>query len=113
MLGTPVSGPRLTPGNLLMEDLSLVGAAPSPAFAGEAREMAVRVEYGDINLASPEGQKQLNQRLEKAVRTVCRTHSHTGGSRILTLDARVCVSKARADARQQLAALNRVEQRGG
>ena len=93
--------------------IGLAGTAISPAFASQTDRMTIEVQYNDLNLATPEGQKTLDQRLEKAVRTVCRTKSHTGGSRILTLDAKACLAKARADVRQQVAVLTEVEQRGG
>jgi UrcA family protein len=92
--------------------LALAGTAFSPAYAAPTEKMTIQVEYGDINLASVEGQKQLDRRLEKAVRTVCRTQSHNGGSRILNLDAKACLAKARADVRQQVAAITSVKQRG-
>jgi UrcA family protein len=92
--------------------LGLAGTAISPAFASNSEMMTVKVQYNDLNLASPEGQKTLDQRIEKAVRTVCRTQSVTTGSRIPTPDVKACLAKARADVRQQVAALTRVEQRG-
>lgn len=93
--------------------LGLAGTAISPALASQTEKMSVRVGYGDINLATAEGQKLLDKRLERAVRTVCRIQSVSNGSRILTLDAQNCLTKARAAARQQVAALTKAEQRGG
>lgn len=92
--------------------IGLAGTAISPTLANETETMTVRVEYNDLNLATPEGQAKLDKRLEKAVRTVCRTRSHTGGSRVLSLDAQACLAKARADVRQQVAAITRGMQRG-
>jgi UrcA family protein len=92
--------------------LGLAGSAISPAYANTGEQMTVQVQYDDINLATPAGQKQLDRRLEKAVRTVCRAQIHNGGSRILTLDAKACLAKARADVRQQVAAITAVKQRG-
>lgn len=97
----------------IMAALALAGTAFSPAYAAPTEKMTIQVEYGDINLASPEGQKHLDRRLEKAVRTVCRTQGYNGASRIMSLEARACLAKARADVRQQVAALTTVRQRGG
>ena len=92
----------------------LGGAAISPALAGNAELMTISVPTADINLATAQGQKTLDQRLEKAVRTVCRTTSLTTGSRVLTQETRACLAKARSDVKQQVAALyTRNEQRGG
>lgn len=92
----------------------LGGAAISPAIAGNVDLMTINVPTADINLATTQGQKRLDQRLEKAVRTVCRTTSLTTGSRIPSRETRACLAKARSDAKRQVAALNtRTEQRGG
>lgn len=93
--------------------LGLASAAMAPAMAANGELMTIHVRTADIDLATAKGQKTLDQRVEKAVRQVCRTTSHTGGSRILTMDARACLAKARADAKQQVAALTNGQQRGG
>ncbi|AOL93359.1 UrcA family protein [Porphyrobacter sp. LM 6] len=93
--------------------IGLAGTAISPAFAGKTETMTIHVPTADINLATPEGQKRLDQRLEKAARTVCRTDSLTTGSRILSQESRECLAKARSDSKQQVAALMNNEQRGG
>ncbi|WP_233994131.1 UrcA family protein [Porphyrobacter sp. AAP60] len=97
-----------------MAAAGVAGAAISPAHAGNIDRMTVNVPTADINLATVQGQKRLEQRLEKAVRTVCRTTSLTTGSRVLTQETRACLAKARSDVKQQVAALySRNEQRGG
>lgn len=92
--------------------LSIAGTAITPAFASRTEPMTVRVEYGDINLGSPEGQRLLDRRLAKAVRTVCSAQSHVSGSRIMTPEYKACLTAARAAVRQQLAAITPVKQRG-
>ena len=92
----------------------LAGAAITPALAGEVQRMTISVETADLNLASEQGQKTLDQRVERAVRTVCRPNTATTGTRIPSQDAKACLLQARADARQQVAALTpRNQQRGG
>ena len=93
--------------------LGLAGAAISPALAGNAQTMTISVPTRDIDLGTAKGQKTLDQRVEKAVRQVCRTTSLSTGSRILSQDAKACLAKARTDARQQVAALTLEQQRGG
>lgn len=102
----------MTPLALTLAALGLAGSAVTPTLANETEKMTIQVQYDDLDLATPEGQQRLDQRLEKAVRTVCRTQSHNGGSRILSLDAKACLAKARADVRQQVAAMNQGKQRG-
>lgn len=102
----------MTPLAMTLAALGLAGSAVTPTLANETEKMTIQVQYDDLDLATPEGQQRLDQRLEKAVRTVCRTQSHTGGSRILSLDAKACLAKARADVRQQVAAMNQSKQRG-
>lgn len=102
----------MTPLAMTLAALGLAGSAVTPTLANETEKMTIQVQYDDLDLATPEGQQRLDQRLEKAVRTVCRTQSHNGGSRILSLDAKACLAKARADVRQQVAAMNQGKQRG-
>ena len=85
----------------------------TPAFAGEREKMTLEVELSDINLGTASGQKLLDQRIERAVRTVCRVTDVKTGTRIINRDARACLAKARADAREQVAALTGDKQRGG
>lgn len=93
--------------------LGLACTTAAPAFAGQGEPMSVRVNLSDINLASVSGQKLLDRRIDYAARTVCRADVPTTGSRILTQEKRECLAKARADARQQVAAITGDRQRGG
>jgi UrcA family protein len=94
--------------------LGLAGTAAAPAFAQDFDRMIVSVPYGDLDLATPEGQKALDRRVEKAVRTVCRTGRFDGGgTRLMTQDAVNCLAKARLEAKQKVAAIIENEQRGG
>jgi UrcA family protein len=104
---------------MTMKALALAAAAiglastAAPAFAAEAERMTIDVKFTDINLGTVAGQKLLDQRIEKAVRTVCRVTDIKTGTRIMNRDARTCLAAARADARQQVALLTGDRQRGG
>jgi UrcA family protein len=104
---------------MTMKTLAIAAAAlglvatTAPAFAGEVEKMSIRVNFADINLATAAGQKTLDRRIERAVRSVCRVYDLTTGSRVLTQEKRACLVKARADARQQLALVAGDRQRGG
>ena len=93
--------------------IGLAGAAISPALAGDVQTMTISVQTADLDLGTAAGQKTLDQRVEKAVRSVCRGTSVQTGSRIMSQDARSCLAKARSDARQQVAVLLSDERRGG
>ncbi|WP_181443536.1 UrcA family protein [Porphyrobacter sp. YT40] len=93
--------------------IAMAGAAISPALAGEVQTMTISVDTADLDLGTVKGQKTLDQRVEKAVRSVCRTTSVTTGSRVMSQEARTCLAKARSDARQQVALLLSNERRGG
>lgn len=91
----------------------LVGAALTPALATEVEPMAIEVKLSDIDLDTAKGQRTLERRLEKAVRTVCRAKSPNTGTRLLSQDAKACLAKARSDAKRQMAAMISNQQRGG
>lgn len=101
---------------LVAAGLAATAATPSLAAAnpGEpAHRMTMTISTADLDLATAEGQRKLDHRVEKAVRTVCRVNQPTTGSRILSQDAIACLAKARSDARAQVAALKSEPQRGG
>lgn len=93
--------------------LGLAGAASTPAFAQEFDHKTASVSYADVDLGTAKGQKILEQRIEKAVRHVCRMTNLDTGTRIMNSDALNCLAKARADAKRQVAALMTNERRGG
>lgn len=93
--------------------IGLAGAVVTPALASNVEHMTIEVSTADLNLATVEGQKTLDRRVEKAARSVCRTTGLNTGSRVLSHEAQTCLAKARADAKRQVAALVASEQRGG
>lgn len=93
--------------------IGLAGAAITPAFAAGTAPMAIEVSFADLDLSTVEGQKTLDQRVKKAVRTVCRITEPTTGTRIMSQDVKACLAKARSEARVKVAALMRDQQRGG
>lgn len=101
---------------LVTAGLAAAAATPSLAAAGSGEpvsRMTMTISTADLDLATPEGQRKLDHRVEKAVRTVCRVTSQTTGTRILSQDALACLAKARSEARAQVAALKSEPQRGG
>lgn len=93
--------------------IGLAGAAFTPAFAGEVEPMSIKVTAADLDLGTAKGQRTLDNRVEKAARTVCRVNNLTTGSRILSQEAQACLVKARSDAKRQVAVMISDQQRGG
>lgn len=92
---------------------TLGAAAISPAWAGAPQSATVTLTTAGLDLSTAKGQRMLDQRIEKAARTVCRTTTVQTGSRVINQDAQTCLAKARSDARRQLAPMTaRNEQRG-
>lgn len=72
--------------------------AAMPASAGEAKR--IEVSYADLNLVSAAGQATLEQRIARALRSVC---SHDGDrSLAAVMAARKCREAARSEARSRL-----------
>lgn len=88
-------------------------ALANPIAQGPDGAMVATISTSDLNLATPEGQRQLDRRVDRAVRKVCRTTNPATGTRIMNQDQRNCLANARSSAKQQVAALIAAEQRGG
>ncbi|MCX9146902.1 UrcA family protein [Erythrobacter sp. WG] len=93
--------------------LGIAGTAVTPAVAENVDRSFVSVSYRDLDLATAKGQKLFDQRVERAVRQVCRTTNPSTGTRLMSQDALACLAKARSDAKQKMAAIIANEQRGG
>lgn len=91
---------------------SLVGVA-APAFANPIEVKTEKVSYGDLDLTTMEGKKTLKRRVDAAAKRVCNIAPPTSGDRTRYYDARTCLAKARASARQQVATVTLEAQRGG
>jgi UrcA family protein len=70
-----------------------------------AAEDTIVVKYKDLNLASEEGQKALDKRIDSAARNFCRFNSLQTGTRNTKRAQTECVDQARAAARAQVLAL--------
>lgn len=96
----------------------LSAALVAPAFAAgpsadDAPRRTAKIEVADLDLATPAGQRALDRRIESAVREVCRTVDIRTGTRLLDRESLTCHARARAEAKQQVAALINEAQRGG
>lgn len=97
----------------------LSAALVAPAFAGNPFEdntprRTAEIRLADLDLGTEAGQRTLDTRIENAIRRVCRTTDLKTGTRIMDQSAQECKTRARAEAKQQVAALMRSDaQRGG
>ena len=85
----------------------------TPAIAGPESGQSISVEYRDLNLSTPEGQEQLDRRIDDAARQVCQLDTVRTGTRINSRSSQECFENARKSVETQVARLIRNEQRGG
>lgn len=93
--------------------LALAGAAITPALAGAPEPARITIDTVGIDLATPAGQQMLDRRIVRAVQAVCGSAGPQTGTRVQSQAVRACIAKARAEAKQQVAALTATPQRGG
>ena len=103
----------LAPLGHALATIGLASAAITPVLAADVEQTTIAVRTSDLDLATHDGQKALDRRVDRAIRSVCRTTELRTGSRIMSQEARECLAKARVDTRQQVAALTLERQRGG
>ncbi|MFU7527072.1 UrcA family protein [Qipengyuania sp. ASV99] len=102
-----------------MKSLAIATAAlglimtTSPALADPQERVSQNVSIAGIDLDTAEGQRMLEQRIDRAAREVCRVNHINTGTRIPSHAARECAAKARGSARQQVAAIIENQRRGG
>jgi UrcA family protein len=92
----------------------ILGAALAAAFSAgtaSAGERSERVSYADLDLASAEGQAELQQRLNSAARRVCRFDDD--GQIVPPEEENACYREARQRVDLQVAHLTSETQRGG
>ena len=95
--------------------LALIAAAGLAVFAAPvaAENQSVTVEYKDLNLSSPKGQKILERRIDAAARQVCGADSTVTGTRIVDREALACMAKAKRQLEAKIAALVEDQRLGG
>lgn len=97
-----------------MKRSMILGAALAAALSSgvaNAGERSERVSYRDLDLASVEGQAELQQRLDSAARRVCR---FTDDGQIVTpVEENACYRETRQNVDVQVAQLTAEIQRGG
>jgi len=86
-------------------------ATAGPALANNGPALAV--SYSDLNLATAEGQVELEKRIDKAARKICRVDAIRTGTHVPNPDARTCYAAAKASTKSQLAvALEKAAKKG-
>ncbi len=87
--------------NKFIASIAIIAASATlvaPAFAAPVKEvngsLRTEVTTADLNLASVEGQRQLNRRIRQAAANVCSPFNHKGRQIDLTTTYRDCVQIA-------------------
>ena len=83
--------------------LALAAAILAVPAAAADETPSVGVHYGDLDLTSEAGQRQLDIRLERAAREVCGVNEKAVGSHLRTQHSRECYREARRDLDRQYA----------
>jgi UrcA family protein len=74
-----------------------------PATAQQRDTRTTGVTYQDLDLATPDGQAELNRRIEYAARQVCGMGERTVGSNIVSRETRTCFRDAKRQLDQHFA----------
>ncbi|MEW4449375.1 UrcA family protein [Qipengyuania sp. JC766] len=80
--------------------LSMATALVAPAMAAD-----MTIEFRDLDLATEQGQKTLERRIDRAAREICGLDDTTLGTRIRDRESRQCYTRAKASAERQVTAL--------
>ncbi len=93
------------------------GLIATPAFAGPDKSPntapSTSVSFAGLNLATPEGQKALDARIDSAARALCQVDRVRTGTRLKSSESRDCYVKARASAKKQVASAIAGQRLGG
>lgn len=99
---------------------ALIGAATLgvallavPATAGEDQGNSMQVTYGDLDLSTDSGKKELEARLTRAARQVCEVDRKQTGTRMVTSEQRRCLARAKKDSKELAARIISENQLGG
>ena len=92
-----------------------IGLATSatPALAGPDQNQSMKISTSGLDLGTPEGQALLDQRSERAAKTVCKVDNIRTGTRTRSHAAKQCMKKARASAKSQVVSIIAEQRRGG
>lgn len=85
----------------------------TPTMANDTPAQSTSVQFDDLNLSTPEGQKKLDRRINAAARQVCQVSQGITGTRVKSRGQSACLKKARKSATKQVAAMISEAQRGG
>lgn len=85
----------------------------APAIAAEDQaQRSVEVRYSDLDLTTTEGADELDRRLAKAAKSVCRFDDVSTGTRIASREARACYKKTLEQLESHVAAAVASKERG-
>ena len=96
--------------------MAAAGAAlfAAPAFAEEEREtQTVGVQFADLDLATEDGRKELDRRIDHAARTACGMDERATGSNMADRTSRKCYRDTKSQMTDHFAKLVNQQNLGG
>lgn len=93
------------PKTALFAAAALCTAGLFAAPAAFAETQSTEVHFKDLDLASADGRQQLQTRIEKAARSVCRAQRPTTGTHLRSIVDRTCYKQAMANVSERVAAV--------
>lgn len=93
--------------------LALAVPAMPILAAPAAQTETIHVEYRDLNLGTPEGQKRLDRRVRDAAKKACGLAEIATGTRIPSAESNTCYKAALVQARERVAAKIEQDATGG
>ncbi len=98
----------------LAATLAASALVAAPAFAvDETEPAAVAVAYDDLDLATEEGQTQLERRLRRAARYVCGMDIRDAASRFPSREAQLCYAEKVESFDRRIASIVETQAYGG
>lgn len=85
--------------------LALLAFAPAVSAQGVPR--TTTVTYADLDLATDDGARELDRRIDAAAREVCALGKTMLGTRIASVDARKCVRNTKRQLQDHFAPIRR------
>jgi len=84
---------------------ALAAAAGALLTIQPAQAASIAVPYGDLDLTTARGQKELDHRVDRAAKKVCGFDEQNTGTRITSAAARDCYKDARKQLEKNLATI--------
>ncbi len=92
--------------------LALAAALSTVSVTAFATAPSVEVKYADLDLTTPQGMAELDNRIDAAARRVCGLDDVVTGTKLPSSAAKRCYEQARQKVKEQVAAIVESKRRG-